>query len=46
MSLMFDIVAVIGAGCAFIAFLEWNESPPKAWVVRVRLWWHRRNNGR
>lgn len=46
MDLTVALAAVIGAGCLVIAALEWFDREPVAWVVKVRLWWHRRQSRR
>lgn len=42
MNLLFGTIGVILAGLAVLAVVEWNDDPPKDWVVKVRLWLHRR----
>ena len=43
MNLLLGTILVILAGLAVMAVVEWHDDPPKLWVVKVRLWLHRRN---
>ena len=36
------LLFTITAGLVVLGIIEWHDDPPRDWVVKVRLWWHRR----